>query len=64
MQHLFRLLHTAKESRAIKHEVWLLQVLQMYRPPPYPSVQELARPELKLAGAQRLSEIVLDSTPV
>ena len=29
-----------------------LQVLQMYRPPPYPPIQDLARPELKLAGKE------------
>ena len=26
-------------------------VLQLYRPPPLPPISELARPELKLAGA-------------
>ena len=34
-------------------------VLQLYRPPPLPPISELARPELKLAGAPRAAACML-----
>lgn len=39
--------------------------MQLYRPPPLPPISELARPELKLAGAQAVPSPLqlLDSVP-
>jgi hypothetical protein len=39
------------------------QLLMLHRPPPLPPVAELARPELKLAGARSFTAPSIDPTP-